>query len=52
VPDTAFLADVVPAALMGRGVLRPGLAAARFDLARHQPAVALAPFVDFFWIIR
>jgi AraC-like DNA-binding protein len=37
---------------MGRGVLRPGLAAARFDLARRQPSAALAPFVDFFWIIR
>ena len=51
-PDTAFLADAVPAALMGRGVLRPGLAAARFELARHQPCAALAPFVDFFWTIR
>ena len=37
---------------MGRGVLRPGLAAARFDLTRHQPSAALAPFVDFIWIIR
>jgi len=52
VPDTAVLADAAPAALMGRGVLRPGLAAARFDLARRQPSAALAPFVDFFWIIR
>jgi len=52
VPDTAFLADAVPAVQMGRGVLRPGLAATRFALARHQPSDALAPFVDFFWIIR
>jgi AraC-like DNA-binding protein len=37
---------------MGRGVLRPGLAAARFKLARHQPSAALAQFVDFYWIIR
>ena len=51
-PDTAFLADAAPAALMGRGVLRPELAAARFDLTRHQPSATLAPFVDFFWIIR
>ena len=50
--DTAFLADPVPAALMGRGVLRPGLAAARFGLDRHDPSATLAPFVDFYWIIR
>ena len=51
-PDTAFLADADRAALMGRGVLRPGLAAARFHLARHQPSAAVAPFVDFYWTIR
>jgi AraC-like DNA-binding protein len=37
---------------MGRGVLRPDLAAARFQLARHQPSARLAPFVDFYWIVR
>src|SRR5579862_8093820 len=37
---------------MGRGVLRPGLAAARFGLDRYEPSATLAPFVDFYWIIR
>ena len=37
---------------MGRGVLRPGLAATRFQLARKPPSAALAPFVDFYWILR
>jgi len=46
VPD---LAAVAP---MGRGVLRPGLAAARFELSRHPPSAPLTPFVDFYWIIR
>ena len=37
---------------MGRGVLRPDLAATHFRLARHQPSDALAPFVDYYWIPR
>jgi AraC-like DNA-binding protein len=37
---------------MGRGVLRPDLAADSFSLARHPPSAALAPFVDFHWIVR
>ena len=37
---------------MGRGVLRPDLAATRFRLVRHRPSDALAPFVDFYWILR
>ena len=37
---------------MGRGVLRPDLAATRFRLVRHAPSEALAPFVDFYWILR
>jgi AraC-like DNA-binding protein len=37
---------------MGRGVLRPGLAAERFALARLAPSAPLEPFVDFYWIIR
>jgi len=37
---------------MGRGVLRPDLAAAHFRLDRHQPSAALAPFVDYYWIPR
>jgi AraC-like DNA-binding protein len=37
---------------MGRGVLRPDLAASVIRLDRHQPADALAPFVDFYWIVR
>jgi AraC-like DNA-binding protein len=37
---------------MGRGVLRPDLAASRLRLDRHQPSAALAPFVDYYWIPR
>ena len=37
---------------MGRGVLHPDLAATRFALARIQPSAALAPFIDFYWIVR
>ena len=37
---------------MGRGVLRPEEAAARFRLARHSPSAALAPFVEYHWIPR
>jgi AraC-like DNA-binding protein len=37
---------------MGRGVLRPDLAATHFRLARHAPSDALAPFVDYYWIPR
>jgi AraC-like DNA-binding protein len=37
---------------MGRGVLRPGLAADRFALARIGPSGPLEPFVDFYWIVR
>jgi AraC-like DNA-binding protein len=37
---------------MGRGVLRPALAAERFTLARFDPSPTLAPFVDFCWILR
>src|SRR5215469_7511462 len=37
---------------MGRGVLRPDLAATHFRLDRHPPSDALAPFVDYYWIPR
>jgi AraC-like DNA-binding protein len=37
---------------MGRGVLRPDLAATRFRLVRHRPSETLAPFVDYYWILR
>ena len=37
---------------MGRGVLRPDLAADRFGLARIAPSGPLAPFVDYYWIVR
>ncbi|MGH3152616.1 MAG: DUF6597 domain-containing transcriptional factor, partial [Streptosporangiaceae bacterium] len=40
------------ASAMGRGVLRAGLAAERFQLARHSPSAPLAPFVNFYWIVR
>jgi AraC-like DNA-binding protein len=37
---------------MGRGVLRPDLAAEHFRLSRYPPSAALAPFVDYYWIPR
>jgi hypothetical protein len=37
---------------MGAGVLHAGTAAARFTLARHLPSADLAPFLDYFWVIR
>jgi AraC-like DNA-binding protein len=37
---------------MGRGVLRPGLAADRFGLVRIAPSGPLAPLVDYHWIVR
>lgn len=40
------------AASMGAGVLHPKNAATRFALTRHEPAADLAPFVDFYWVVR
>jgi Helix-turn-helix domain len=37
---------------MGRGVLRPDLAATHLRLDRHKPSDSLAPFVDYYWIVR
>ena len=37
---------------MGRGVLRPDLAAAHITLDRHQPSALLTPFVDYYWVPR
>jgi AraC-like DNA-binding protein len=45
VPDAAV-------GTMGRGVLRPDLAASVLRLDRHKPTDALAPFVDFYWDLR
>ena len=33
-------------------MLHPGRAETRFALARIQPSAVLAPFVDFYWIVR
>lgn len=35
-----------------RGILNPGAALTRFELTRRSPHTALAPFVDFYWIVR
>jgi AraC-like DNA-binding protein len=40
------------AAAMGRGVLRPDLAAEQFTLSRCTPEGPLATLVDFYWIVR
>ena len=52
--DSAAADTVVGASsgAMGRGVLRPDLAAGRFELARSAPSAPLAPFVEYYWIVR
>src|ERR1700744_2928048 len=37
---------------LGRGVLYQRAAASRFQLRRHPPSPALAPFVDYYWVVR
>src|ERR1700749_2149118 len=37
---------------MGAGVLRAQAAATRFTLTRHLPPEDLAPFLDYFWVVR
>jgi AraC-like DNA-binding protein len=37
---------------MGRGVLRPALAATRFELLREEPGPAVAPYVEYYWLVR
>jgi AraC-like DNA-binding protein len=44
--------NAVDAAAMGAGVLHAGAAASRFTLARHDPPAGLAPFLDYFWVVR
>ena len=54
VADSGSADSVVgaPSAAMGRGVLRPDLAASRFELVRAAPSAPLAPFVEYYWIVR
>lgn len=35
-----------------RAILRPHIGASAFSLTRHEPAPALAPFVDYHWVIE
>jgi AraC-like DNA-binding protein len=37
---------------MGAGVLHAEAAAARFTLSRHLPSDDLAPFLDYWWVVR
>ena len=37
---------------MGAGVLHAETAAARFTLSRHPPPDDLAPFLDYWWVVR
>jgi AraC-like DNA-binding protein len=39
-------------ASMGAGVVHPESAATRLRLTRHEPSANLAPFVDFYWVVR
>jgi AraC-like DNA-binding protein len=54
VADSGSADSVVGASsgVMGRGVLRPDLAAGRFGLVRWAPSAPLAPFVEYYWIVR
>jgi hypothetical protein len=45
-------AEQAVAGALGRGVLHQERAASRFGLTRCPPSAALAPFVDFYWILR
>ena len=48
----ASQAEQAVAGALGRGVLHQQKAASRFGLTRCPPSAALAPFVDFHWILR
>jgi AraC-like DNA-binding protein len=37
---------------LGRGVLHPEVAGTRFRLDRYPPSGALAPFLDFYWVVE
>ena len=37
---------------LGRGVLYQRAAASRFELRRYPPSPALAPFVEWYWVVR
>ncbi len=37
---------------MGAGVLHAETAATRFTLSRHLPPDDLAPFLDYWWVVR
>jgi len=41
-----------PGAENARAILRPHVGASAFSLTRHEPAPALAPFVDYHWVIE
>jgi AraC-like DNA-binding protein len=45
-------AKVTADTALGRGVLHQSVAASQFALGRHQPSAAMAPFVDFYWILH
>jgi len=51
VPDSDSVVGT-SSGVMGRGVRRPDLAMSRFGLSRSAPSGPLAPFVEYYWIIR
>jgi AraC-like DNA-binding protein len=40
------------ASALGAGVLHPAAGATQFSLAKHDAPADLAPFVDYFWLVR
>jgi AraC-like DNA-binding protein len=48
----AYAGRMTEAEGLGRGVLYQRAAASRFQLRKYPPSPALAPFVDYYWIVR
>ena len=47
-----MVAEPMDASVMVAGVLHPAAGAKRFQLARNDAPADLAPFVDYFWLVR
>jgi AraC-like DNA-binding protein len=47
-----YAGRVADAPELGRGVLYQRAAASRFQLRKYPPSPALAPFVDYYWLVR
>jgi AraC-like DNA-binding protein len=48
----AYPGNMAEAPDLGRGVLYQRAAASQFELRKYPPSAALAPFVDYYWLVR